>query len=118
MDNETKIIILGTTLGLVLLFNLVVYLCERKGIDLFPDDDAKGLKNRIKRVIGKISYQLQLLWVLLVSVFTVLIDVATVDIVWMMSITMMGIDQINFRSPEREIVMIGKLLETEWITFH
>ena len=54
MDNETKIIILGTTLGLVLLFNLVVYLCERKGIDLFPDDDAKGLKNRIKRVIGKI----------------------------------------------------------------
>ena len=54
MDNEIIIIILGTTLGLVLLFNLVVYLFERKGIDWLPDEDAKGLKNRIKRIIVKI----------------------------------------------------------------
>lgn len=51
MDNETKIILLCTTLGLVLIFNLVFYLCERKGIDPLPDEDAKGLKNRIKRII-------------------------------------------------------------------
>ena len=54
MDNETKIIIVATTLGLVLLFNLVVYLCERKGIDWSPDEDAKGIKNRIKRIIVNI----------------------------------------------------------------
>ena len=54
MEKETILIIVGTFLGLVLLFNLVVYLCERKGIDLFPDDDAKGLKNRIRRIIVNI----------------------------------------------------------------
>lgn len=54
MDKETKIIILGTFLGLVLLVNLVSNLCERKGIDLFPEKDAKGFKNRIKRIIGNI----------------------------------------------------------------
>ena len=53
MEKETILIIVGTFLGLVLLFNLVVYLFERKGIDLF-DENAKGLKNRIRRIIVNI----------------------------------------------------------------
>lgn len=65
MDKETKIIIVGTTLVLWSLLILVEYLCERKGIELFPDKDAKGLKNRIKRIIEKII--LIVLFILFVS---------------------------------------------------